>query len=172
MDRMPQRRRRPSEWRRIREVFLGRRASYDSAEVTSLLGIDATAVRQAIDEGTITAVPDGASLRIAWEDVVALGLEHRWTVRTLTAALRGLHGAALPPLVRAVAGRVVLPRHQWQILRFLAARQTRAERREITASDLLEEAVSTALLTRIDDWEPLERSLPGVRAAAAWPSAD
>jgi hypothetical protein len=129
-------------------------------------------VRQAIEQGTITAIPDGPRLRIDWEDVVALGLEHRWTVRMLTAALRGRGGAALPPLVRAVAGRVILPRYQWQILRFLAARRARDERREITASDLLEEAVSLALLAKIDDWEQLEESLPGVRAAAAWPSAD
>lgn len=34
-----------------------------------------------------------------------------------------------------------------------------------------EEAVSTAVLAQIDDWESLEASLPGVRGAAAWPSA-
>ena len=166
---MPPRRQAPHEWRRIRQLFLERRASYDSAEVSTLLGVEPATVWQALEEGTITALPSGEALRIAWEDVVALGLEHRWTYRMLTAALRGFDDAPLPPLVRTVAGRVALPRYQWQILRLLAARKAGDERRQITVSDLLEEAVSMALLTPIEEWDPLEASLPGVRAAAAWP---
>ncbi|HEX6100987.1 MAG TPA: hypothetical protein VF432_32010 [Thermoanaerobaculia bacterium] len=171
---MPQRRRLPAEWKRIREVFLHRRPSYGSAEVPALLGIPESTLRQAIEEGTVAAIPSGGGeLRIAWEDVVALGLEHRWTYRLLTAALRGRSAAALPPLVRVKRGHVELPDYQWQILRLLAARRAHDERREITASDLLEEAVTTALLTPIDErgWERLDAALPGVRAAA-WPPAD
>lgn len=169
---MPQRRRPSPEWKRIRALFLGRRASYDPAAVPGLLGIDPSTVQLAIDDGTVAAIRSGGEVRIAWEDVVALGLEHRWTYRMLTDALRGRAGAALPRLVRVVTGCVVLPRYQWQILRFLAASQAREEGREITVSDLLEEAVSTALLTRNHDWERIEAALPGVRAAVAWPSSD
>ena len=169
MNRMPQRRRTSAEWKRIRELFVRRRDAYAPGEAAALAGIPPAAIGKAIAEGIVGPTAGGA---IPWEDVVALGLEHRWTIRTLTEALQGRDRAALPPLVRAVAGRVVLPRYQWQILHFLAASRTRAERREITASDLLEEAVSTALLTRDQDWERLEAALPGVRAAAAWPSAD
>lgn len=169
---MPQRRRPPSEWTRIREVFLERHESYASADVPRLLGIPERTVRHAIEQGTITAVAVDGEPRVAWEDVVALGLEQRWTYGMLTAALRRCDEAPLPALVRVVAGRVRLPRYQWEILRFLAGRRAHAEGRQLTASDLLEEAVSTALLTTIDDWEPLEALLPGVRAAAAWPSAD
>lgn len=129
-------------------------------------------MRQAIDQGAIAAIPDGAEFRIGWEDVVTLGLEHRWTVRTITTALRGRDHPSLPDLVRARAGQVVLPRYQWQVLQVLAARRTKAERRDIAVSDLLEEAVSTAVLSNIDQWEGLEESLPGVRAAHAWPSRD
>jgi hypothetical protein len=168
---MPQRRRPPTERERIREVFLGGRASYGAAEVPALLGINEARVRQAIDQGGIAAIADGAETRIAWEDVVTLGLEHRWTVRMITAALRGLDHASLPDLVRVRPGQVVLPRYQWQVLRLLAARRAKAEKRKITVSDLLEEAVSMALLSRIEEWDRLEASLPGVRAAAAWPSA-
>lgn len=169
MNRMPQRRRPTSDETRIRALFVDRRDAYDPADVPALLGIPEAAVRKAIEEGAVS--PDAAGA-IPWEDVVALGLEHRWTLRMLTEALRGRDRAALPPLVRAVAGRVVLPRHQWQILRLLAADRTRAERREITASDLLEEAISTVLLTRDSDWERIEAALPGVRAALAWPAKD
>jgi hypothetical protein len=166
---MPRRPHAPPEWWRIRQLFLERRASYDSAEVSTLLGIEPATVRQALEEGTIVAVPAGEALRVGWEDVVGLGLEHRWTYRMLAAALRGFDDAPLPPLVQTVAGRVVLPRYQWQILRVLAARKGHAKRRQITVSDLLEEAVSTAVLTTIEEWDPLEAMLPGVRAAAAWP---
>jgi hypothetical protein len=163
---MPQRHRPSPAWKRIRALFGERRAAYAPADVPGLIGIAPSVLQQAVAEGVIEpgAVP--------WDDVVALGLEHRWTVRMLTEALRGAGLAALPPLVRTVAGRVVLPRHQWQLLRFLAADRARTEHREITASDLLEEAVSTALLTQIQDWTRLEAALPGVRAAAAWPSSD
>jgi hypothetical protein len=165
---MPQRRRRsPSiEWKRIREVFRERRASYDVADVPDLIGIPPATLQNAIAERIIDP---GA---IAWEDIVALGLEHRWTLRMLTEALRGRDRELLPPLVRVVAGRVVLPRHQWQLLRFLAAERARNEYREITVSDLLEETVSTALLTHDHDWTRIEAALPGVRAAAAWPPSE
>jgi hypothetical protein len=166
---MPRRPHAPPEWRRIRQLFLERRASYDSAEVSTLLGVEPATVRQAVDGGAIAAVRSGEALRIAWEDVVALGLEHRWTYRMLAAALRGFDDAPLPPLVRTVAGRVVLPRYQWQILRVLATRKAHDERRQIIVSDLVEEAVSSAFLTTIEEWEGLATSLPGVRAAAAWP---
>jgi len=198
------RRRLPSDWKRIREVFLRRRASYDLTEVPALLGIPRAAVHAAIDQGTITRLSSRASsegpgragrqahstsptrpgpsldarddrgddFRIDWEDVVTLGLEHRWTYRMLTAALRGLDAAALPVLVRVITRPVLLPRYQWQVLRLLAARQSQRERREITVSDLIEDAVSTAVLMRIDDWEALEAELPGVRAAAEWPQED
>jgi len=166
------RRRIPAEWRRIREIFLHQRESYDAAEVSALLGIPRAAVQDAIDDGRIAAVASGGGLRIAWEDVVALGLEHRWTFRMLTAALRGLGGAALPPLVRVATRPVALPRYQWQVLRAMAARQARAEGREITVSDLIEEAISTEILTKIEDWESVEAEVPGVREAAGWPGTE
>lgn len=154
---MPQRRRRrSSEWKRIREVLLQRRVSYGVAEVAELLGIPAEAVEDA-------SGPD-----VAWEDVVALGLEHRWTYRMLSAACP----EALPPLVRGVTRSVALPRYQWALLRLLAAWQSEAEGRAITVSDLVEEAVSLAVLTRIEEWASVEAALPGVRAAAEWPELD
>ena len=162
MKRMLPRRRTPSDWERIRALFRERRTSYDAAEAPALIGIPPETLQKEL--GTI----DGSAL--AWEDVIALGLDRRWTPRMLTEALRRRGLAALPPLVRTVAGRVVLPRYQWQLLRFLAADRARAERREITASDLLEEAVSTALLTQDYDWKRIEAALPGVRAAVDWPS--
>lgn len=171
---MPHRRRRRPrpEWSRIREVFLEPRASYSTAELPALLGIAPAAVRQAIEEGTITAIPVGRELRIVWEDVVALALEHRWTFRMLTEALRGCDRTALPPPVRVVTARVALPRYQWQLLRLLAARRTHAEHRQITVSDLLEEAITTTFLMQIENGDPLETSLPGLHAATAWPAAE
>lgn len=158
-----------SDRKRIRELFLEPRGSYGVAEVCALLQVPESTVQRAIDDLTVAASDAGGEARIGWEDVVALGLEHRWTVRMLSEALRGREAAALPPLVRVAAREVVLPRYQWEVLRLLAERRTREERREITVSDLLEEAVSEALLGRIEDWESLEAALPGVREATAWP---
>jgi hypothetical protein len=171
MPHRPRRRPRP-EWKRIREVFLGRRESYATTELPALLGIDPAAVQQAIDEKTITAIPVGRELRVVWEDVVTLALEHRWTPRLLTEALRRFPRAPLPPLLRTVPARIVLPRYQWHLLRLLAARQSHAERRNITVSDLLEQAVTTVFLMKIEDWEEMEKSLPGVQDAVSWPAGD
>jgi hypothetical protein len=172
VSRTPPRRRAPTERERIREIFLQGRASYGAGEVPEILGLHEAAVRQAIDQGAIAAIPDGAEVRIAWEDVVALGLEHRWTLRMLTAALRGLDGASLPDLVRVRPGQVVLPRYQWQVLHLLAVSRAKTGKRNLTVSDLLEEAISTAFLSNPEDWDRLEELLPGVRAAATWPSSD
>lgn len=169
---MTHRRRRPSpEGERIRELFLDRQESYEPGALARLLGISGATVREAIADGRITAIPAGGEVRIMWQDVVALGLEQRWTLRMLTEALRGADAAALPPPIRVVPHRVLLPQYQWDVLRLLAAQRARDERREITVSDLLEEATA-ALLAAIDDWEAWETSLPGLRAAAAWPAAE
>lgn len=152
-------RRSSSDRDRIRELFLNRQESYDVSAVPQLLGISEEAVRDAMSGGN--------GLRAGWEDVVALGLRHRWTFAMLTEVL-GSDAAALPPLVRVVARRVLLPRYQWDVLTVLAARRARDERREITVSDLIEEAVA-GHLAAADVWDDLEASLPGVRAAAMWP---
>ena len=126
-------------------------------------------MRAAIAEGTIEATRTGEALLIAWDDVVVLGLSHRWTYRILTAALRDADAPLLPPLVQVTPGRVELPRYQWQMLGALAERRSREERRALTVSDLLEEATSDLLARTQDDlWD----ELPGMRAAAAWPSSD
>lgn len=160
---MPQR---PApEWKGIREVFLSGRTSWDTAELPALLGIDESAVRQALEDGTLGAV----SSCVSWEELVAWALQTRWTYRMLTAALQGRHRGRLPRLARVTRGRIVLPRYQWKLLRHLAAEKARAERREITVSDLLEEAVTTAFVMKIEEWDRLERILPGIHAADAWP---
>lgn len=142
---------------------------YGLEEVSELLRIPGAAVQEAIDTGVVTALGTGSDLAIGWEDVVVLGLEHRWTLRMLTVALRGPGMDVLPPLIRVVSRPVALPSCQWKILRLIAAQRSEAEEREITVSDLIEEAISTAVVTRIEDWSTLEASQPGLRAATGWP---
>jgi hypothetical protein len=137
--------------------------------VSELLRVPAAAVLDAIETGIITVLGTGSDVAVGWEDVVVLGLEHRWTPRMLTEALRGPGMHALPPLIRVLSRRVSLPSYQWEILRLIAAQRSEAEEREITMSDLIEEAISTAIVTRIEDWTTLEASHPGLRAAARWP---
>jgi len=109
-------------------------------------------------------------VRIAWADVVWLGLVHRWTYRTVSAAVRGHRTAALlPPLVRVVPGRVELPRYQWRVLGVLAAARQREQGGAWSASDVLEEAIRNFVVSSIDDWREFETMFPGVRAASEWP---
>lgn len=169
---MPYPGRTASDWRRIREIFVRRRAVYGVEEVSELLRIPAAAVQEAIGTGVVTALGTGSDVAIGWEDVVVLGLEHRWTPRMLTEALRGAGIHALPPLIRVLSRRVALPSYQWKLLGLIAARRSQAEEREITVSDLLEEAISTAVVTPIEDWSTLEASQPGLRAAAWWPGEE
>jgi len=155
---------------RIREVFLKPRAIYAVDEAAALLRMPVQLVENAIAEGAVTSVPLDGGLGLPWADVVVLGMEHRWTYGMLTDALRGRNVPSLPPLVRGVAGRIVLPAYQWKLLRLLSARRARDERRHFTTSDLIEEAIMTAILTTIDDWRGLESAHPGIHAAAEWPA--
>ena len=155
---------------RIRAVFLKPRAIYTVREAAALLRLPGQVVEDALADGTIAGQPCDGGVGLRWADVVVLGMEHRWTPRMLTEALRRRNAPGLPPLVRTVPGRIVLPQYQWTVLRLLSARRARDERRELTISDLIEEAIMTAVLTRIDDWRNLESGQPGMRDAAEWPS--
>lgn len=167
---MPQRQR--DERDRIRAIFLNPQTSYSLVKVPDLVGITPEDVLQAVQQGVLSPAQDGDDLRVSWEDVVALGLERRWTLRMLTEALQDDEVPTLPHSIRVVSGRALLPRYQWQLLRWLAAQQSRQESREITPSDLLEEAVDAAMAARGIDWKEVETVIPAIRAALAWPAAD
>jgi len=169
---MAYRRTTASDWSHIREVFLRRAAVYGLTEVSGLLRLPDAAIQAAVEQGVVTVLGSGSEAAIAWEDVVMLGLEHRWTPRMFTEALRGRGIQVLPPLVRVTPERVVLPAYQWKILRLTSATRSRSEEREITVSDLIEEAVSTGVIAKIEDWTTLEASQPSLRAAAEWPAGE
>jgi hypothetical protein len=169
---MPQRRQYQADLARIREVFRDRRPSYAEAEIPDLIGIAPHLLGRAIELKAISTLPCDGEVHISWHDVVILALEHRWSYAMLTAALREPTEPQLPSLVQVSARRIALPRYQWQILTELASCRARSEHRVFTVSDLLEEAVTTAVLMPIDDWNRLEQTLPGVRAANEWPVSD
>jgi len=169
---MAYRRTTASDRSHIREVFLRPEEVYGLKQVSGLLRLPDAAIHAAVEQGIVAVLGSGSEAAIGWEDVVMLGLEHRWTPRMFTEALRGPGIHVLPPLVRVRAGRVFLPHYQWKLLRLIAAQRSRSEERDITVSDLIEDAISTAVITKIEDWTTLEASQPGLRAAAEWPAGE
>ncbi|HYI09739.1 MAG TPA: helix-turn-helix domain-containing protein [Thermoanaerobaculia bacterium] len=133
---------RSSDRARIRKLFRAPRPWYGVAEAAEILRMQPPAVREAIAEGSIDAVDHEGQIRIPWEEVVTLGLLVRWTPRMVS---RALPAADVPPLARSVRGRVELPQYLWDRLALLAEERARAEEREITVSDVLEEVVHHAL---------------------------
>jgi hypothetical protein len=160
----------PTEVRRIRTLFAHARPAYSIAESAAILGMSEEEIRRELEEGSVATLRFGGDVRIAWADLVWLGLVHRWTYRTVSDAVRGHRTAALlPPLVRVVPGRVELPRYQWRVLGLLAAARRREQGGAWSASDVLEEAVRDFVVASIDDWQEFETVFPGVRAASEWP---
>src|SRR4051794_9966639 len=79
----------PADLQRIMRLFAHAHPSYSVAESATLLGLAETEISRELGEGSITALQFGGETRIAWTDLVWLGLLHRWTFRMLTVALHG-----------------------------------------------------------------------------------
>lgn len=124
------------------------------------------AVREAIADGTVDAVKFEGETRILWQEVVTLGVLRRWTPRVVSAALPLQR---VPSLARSVRRRVDLPRGLWELLALVAEERAAAEEREITVSDVIEEALHHALHAPITSGSSSEERIADLRAAAVWP---
>jgi hypothetical protein len=90
----------PTEVRRIRTLFAHARPAYSIAEGAAILGMSEDEIRRELEQGSVTTLRFGGDVRIAWADLVWLGLVHRWTYRTVTPAVPFCHlafSAARPP---------------------------------------------------------------------------
>lgn len=157
---------RPSDRARIRRLFLRARPWYGLGEAAGLLAMTVDEVRRAIEDGVIEAVDFDGELRIAWQEVVVLGMLQRWTPRIISTALPPQQ---VPPLARSARRPVHLPRYLWDLLALLARERSTNEDRELTISDLVEEALHHAVLADLESAEEMERQIPGIRKTAAWP---
>lgn len=160
----PTLRRRRTDRARIRHVFLRARPWYGLGETAEVLGMTAESVREAIEDGVIDAVDFEGDLRIAWQELVVLGVLYRWTPRMVNTAVPRQH---VPPLARSVRKPTDLPQYLWKLLDIIATERAAAEEREIAISDVIEEAIHHALLDQ--PLRSLEQRIPGIRLAAAWP---
>jgi hypothetical protein len=151
---------------RIRELFLRPRPWYRLAEAAEALRMQPEDVRAAIAEGVADAVELEGEIRIPWEEVITLGVLRRWTPRVVSSALPA---EQVPELVRSVRKPIQLPRYLWELLAIVAAERTATEEREVTMSDVIEEAVHHALHAQVTSWKSLEERIPGVCTAAVWP---
>src|SRR5437762_10296669 len=90
---------------RIRRVFAHAHPSYSVDESAALIGVSEAEIQRQLDDGSVTALRFGGEVRIAWSDLVWLGLAYRWTYRLVSDAVRGRRAAGLlPRLVRVIPG--------------------------------------------------------------------
>lgn len=168
---MPEPEPRITDIKRIQTLFEQRRPSYGLDEAAELLGISSNDIQYRLDEDTVTALHLPGEVRIAWADVILLGLLYRWTFQLITEALEGSSAEALLPApVHTTPGTLVLPRYQWTVLDLLASERQREQGRTWSASDVVDEALRAYFLE--GEWENLERQSPGIRAAMEWPAND
>jgi hypothetical protein len=160
----PTPRRRRTDRARIRHVFLRARPWYGLGEAAEVLAMTEDQVKEAIEDGVIDAVDFEGDPRIAWQELVVLGVLYRWTPRLIATAVPRQH---VPPLARSVRKPIDLPHYLWELLALVTTERTVAEERELTVSDIIEEAIHHALLDKTP--RALEQRLPGIRLAAAWP---
>jgi len=161
-----------ADLKRIRTCFEHPRPSYSIDEATELLGISAKQIERYLEGGDATSLRLPGEVRIAWADLIVLGLHLRWTLRILTGAVHGSSAADhLPRLVQTVPGTLVLPRYEWKGLDFLASKRRRVDGRPWSVSDLVDEAIHQYHWSSVE-WDRIERSAPGIRAAAEWPTTE
>jgi hypothetical protein len=138
----------------IRKIFLRRRATYTLRDVSRLTRLRPLALRAAIADGEVEATNES----ISWEQVAALAID-RWGIEAIEADLGDDAAKQLPPLVRAAAVTLGLPRYQVAMLS--ALRASGADINAIAADLFLNLAEERA--------EEMEQSIPGFRAAMSYP---
>jgi hypothetical protein len=152
---------------RIIELFVEKRAVYDSSAVLRLTGVTADRLERAVTDGEVEPIPDAGVLAFAWEDVAFLALE-RWTAgriaRTLAHAGR-THALPYFNQVRTIS--VELPLYQIRLLHYLAKMRSEG-RPPLTVSDVLE----CELDALASEMEPavIDREIAGFEAAVYFPS--
>ena len=143
----------------IRRVFLDRQDSYSPAEAAEVLGWTPSAMKRAIEEGTVEVTLDGSGVRIGWQEI-ALMLTSRYPQAEIESALGPAMRSVIPEPVRLAELRVRIPRYQVAMLAKLAEREVMSVD-ELMARHLLDLAAAEA------GW--LVRRIAGFEEAMRWP---
>ena len=144
----------------IRTLFLHPHPTYPLPGAAALLGIDEREVRGWVDVGELAAV-EGADggLAIPWAELVSFGMDF-WSQEAVEEALGADVAGVIPELVRLTDLEVRIPRMEVVALERVAARDGRSVD-AVLARELLD------FVSAHSAW--LEREVPGMLAALAWP---
>lgn len=144
----------------IRTLFLHPRPTYPLPDAAALLGIDEREVRGWVDVGELAAVEDGnGGLAIPWAELVSFGMD-LWSQETVEEALGADVAGVIPELVRLTDLEVRIPRMEVVALERVAARDGQSVD-AVLARELLD------FVSAHSAW--LDREVPGMLAALAWP---
>jgi hypothetical protein len=143
----------------IRTLFLHPRSAYPLPEAAALLGMDEGEVRGWVDVGELAAVEGDGGLAIPWPELVSFGLDV-WSQEAVEEALGADVAAVIPELVRLTDLEVRIPRMEVVALERVAARDGQSVDR-VLARELLD------FVSANSAW--LDREVPGMLAALAWP---
>lgn len=143
----------------IRTLFLHPRPTYSLAEAATLLGIDEREVRGWVDVGELAGVGGGGDLQIPWPELVSFGMDF-WSQEAVEEALGADVAHAIPELVRLTDLEVRIPRMEVVALERVATRDGKSVD-TVLARELLD------FVSANSAW--LDREVPGLLAALAWP---
>ena len=144
---------------KIRALFLQPEATYTLAEAASLLDMPWQEVRDWVAVGELQSVDTPDGLRIPWPELVSFGMDF-WSQETVEEALGAEVGDVIPELVRLTELAVRIPRMEVVALERVAARDGKSVD-TVLARELLDFVSANA------PW--LDREVPGMLAALAWP---
>ena len=144
----------------IRTLFLTPHPTYPLPDAAALLGIDERELRGWVEVGEVAAVGSARDgLRIAWAELVSFGMD-LWSQEVVEEALGANVAGVIPELVRLTELEVRIPRMEVVALERVAARDGKSVD-TVLARELLD------FVSAHSAW--LEREVPGMLAALAWP---
>jgi hypothetical protein len=146
---------------KIRALFLQPEAHYTIAAAAVLLGVPWHEVRDWVAVGELEGVDTDGGVRIPWPELVSFGMDF-WSQEAVEEALGAEVAKVIPELVRLTELEVRIPRMEVVALERVAARDGKSVD-TVLARELLDFVSANA------PW--LEREVPGVLAALAWPES-
>ena len=143
----------------IRTLFLTPHPTYPLPDAAALLGIDDRELRGWVEVGELAAVEGDGGPGIPWAELVSFGMD-LWSQEVVEEALGADVAGVIPELVRLTDLEVRIPRMEVVALERVAARDGRSVD-AVLAGELLD------FVSAHSAW--LEREVPGMLAALAWP---
>jgi hypothetical protein len=141
------------------QLLTDRSRAFSVAQVARMLRLPEAVVAEA--NGGRTNHP------LSWQDVIALGLLHRWTIRMVAEVSPS---GAIPQALATQPGEISLPAYQWAVLAHSAElRRAAGMDPDYGLSDAVEEAVFHYVVSCVGDWRPIEQRCPTAERAAMWP---